>query len=124
MHVRGTANQTLANPLAFRIAPSLAVYYAAESSKTTHAAPAAIDACKFSSALILGALDGRSKDELDLFADCRCLPRISAAAAGSAPSPALINPGAPGLTRSYCEANASRNCPASPCQGSVASLEA
>ena len=66
MHVRGTANQTLANPLAFRKAPSLAVYYAAESSKTTHAAPAAIDACKFSSVLILGALDGRSKDELDL----------------------------------------------------------
>jgi ADP-ribosyl-[dinitrogen reductase] hydrolase len=42
----------------------LAIHYAGESSRTTHGAPAAVDACKFYAALILGALGGASKEEL------------------------------------------------------------
>jgi ADP-ribosylglycohydrolase len=51
-------------PMAFRPSPELAIHYAAESSRTTHAAHAALDACKFYAALIIGGLEGRSKDEL------------------------------------------------------------
>jgi len=51
-------------PLAYRANPELAIHYAGESSRTTHGAPAAVDACRFYAALILGALNGRSKEEL------------------------------------------------------------
>jgi ADP-ribosyl-[dinitrogen reductase] hydrolase len=50
--------------LAYRANPERAVHYAAESSQTTHGAPAAVDACRYYAALILGALNGRSKEEL------------------------------------------------------------
>src|SRR6516164_7804187 len=73
-------------PLAFRRAPRLAVYYAAESSKTTHAVPAAIDACKFYTALILGALDGRSKEKIlspDFYQGSSLTPEIGEVADGS-----------------------------------------
>ncbi len=50
--------------MAYRNDPIKAIHYAAESSRTTHGATAAIDACKFYATLILAALEGRSKDEL------------------------------------------------------------
>jgi ADP-ribosylglycohydrolase len=46
--------------LAYRVNPERAMHYAGESSRTTHGAPAAVDACKFYAALILGALRGAS----------------------------------------------------------------
>ncbi len=51
-------------PLAYRSDAALARWYAQESSRTTHAAPAAIDACKFYATLILAALDGCSKADI------------------------------------------------------------
>jgi ADP-ribosyl-[dinitrogen reductase] hydrolase len=51
-------------PLAFRAKPEQAIWYAAESSRTTHGAPAAIDACKLYTAMILAALSGASKEEI------------------------------------------------------------
>ena len=50
-------------PMAYRADPAQAVCYAAESSRTTHGAPAAVDACKFYAAMIIGALEGRAKEE-------------------------------------------------------------
>lgn len=51
-------------PLAFRKQPELAIQYAAESSRATHGAPAAVDACRYFAGLILGALNGAEKSEL------------------------------------------------------------
>jgi ADP-ribosyl-[dinitrogen reductase] hydrolase len=51
-------------PLAFRQNVELAIHNAGESSRTTHAAPTAIDACRYFAGLLLGALEGRSKEEL------------------------------------------------------------
>jgi ADP-ribosyl-[dinitrogen reductase] hydrolase len=51
-------------PLAFRQDYGLAIYNAGESSRTTHAAPTTIDACRYFAGLLLGALEGRSKEEL------------------------------------------------------------
>jgi ADP-ribosyl-[dinitrogen reductase] hydrolase len=51
-------------PLAYRMYPELAIYYAGGSSRTTHGAAAAVDACRYYAALILGALDDRAKAEL------------------------------------------------------------
>jgi ADP-ribosyl-[dinitrogen reductase] hydrolase len=51
-------------PLAFRRDIELAIHNAGESSRTTHAAPTTIDACRYFAGLLLGALTGRSKEEL------------------------------------------------------------
>ena len=51
-------------PLAFRRDFKLAIHNAGESSRTTHAAPTTIDACRYFAGLLLGALEGRSKEEL------------------------------------------------------------
>jgi ADP-ribosyl-[dinitrogen reductase] hydrolase len=51
-------------PLAFRRNFELAIHSAGESSRTTHAAPTTIDACRYFGGLLLGALEGRSKEEL------------------------------------------------------------
>jgi ADP-ribosyl-[dinitrogen reductase] hydrolase len=51
-------------PLAFRRDFELAIHNAGESSRTTHAAPTAIDACRYFAGLLIGALEGRSKEEL------------------------------------------------------------
>jgi ADP-ribosyl-[dinitrogen reductase] hydrolase len=51
-------------PLAFRQNVELAIHNAGESSRTTHAAPTTIDACRYFAGLLLGALEGRSKEEL------------------------------------------------------------
>jgi ADP-ribosylglycohydrolase len=50
--------------LAFRRDFKLAIHNAGESSRTTHAAPTTIDACRYFAGLLLGALEGRSKEEL------------------------------------------------------------
>jgi ADP-ribosylglycohydrolase len=72
-------------PMAYRSNMDLAIHFAAESSRTTHGAPAAIDACKFYATLILAALDGSSKDEIlrpDLYHG-QLVPEIRDIAAGS-----------------------------------------
>ena len=51
-------------PLSYARDASEAVRLAAESSRTTHAAPEAIDACRYFAALIVGALRGQDKSEL------------------------------------------------------------
>lgn len=51
-------------PLFFAHDPELAVSNAALSSKTTHGHPEATDACRYLAGLIIGALQGRSKEEL------------------------------------------------------------
>ena len=49
--------------LAFQQDVELAIDNAGESSRTTHAAPTTIDACRYFAGLLLGALEGRSKEE-------------------------------------------------------------
>ena len=51
-------------PLFFAADPAEAVRYAADSSRTTHGALEAVDACRYFAALIVGALQGRSKADL------------------------------------------------------------
>ena len=51
-------------PLAYARTPRQAIEHAAASSRTTHGAPAAVDACRYLAALIVGAVSGASKDEL------------------------------------------------------------
>jgi ADP-ribosyl-[dinitrogen reductase] hydrolase len=51
-------------PLAFRATPEQALWYAGESSRTTHGALAAVDACKLFAAMILAALNGASKEAI------------------------------------------------------------
>jgi ADP-ribosylglycohydrolase len=81
-------------PLFFARDPKQAIHYAAQSSRTTHAAKTAIDACRYFTALIIGALQNREKPELltryfnpvndTPFWDEQLLaPEIAAIAAGS-----------------------------------------
>lgn len=51
-------------PLYFAGEPAEAIDLAGESSRTTHAARASVDACRYFAALLLGALEGVDKDEL------------------------------------------------------------
>ena len=51
-------------PMYFAHDPARAIELAAASSRTTHGAPAAVDACRYFAALLVGALRGASKDEL------------------------------------------------------------
>lgn len=51
-------------PLFFARTPRDAVARSGESSRTTHGAPAAVDACRYFGALIVGAVNGAHKDEL------------------------------------------------------------
>ena len=68
-----TAESTAGNGSLMRLAPvpirwsrepEVAIEMAAESSRTTHGAPQAIDACRYYAGLIAGALGGAGKDEL------------------------------------------------------------
>ena len=79
-------------PLCFRTDPLLAIEKAALSSRTTHAAREAMDACRYFAGLILGALAGRSKAELlaplfspvpNLWIRTPLAPKIATVAAGS-----------------------------------------
>jgi hypothetical protein len=51
-------------PLAFRANFGLAIHNAGESSRTTHGAQSAVDACRNFAGLLLGALGKRSKEEI------------------------------------------------------------
>ena len=51
-------------PLAYATKAELAIDYAAEMSRTTHAAAEAVDACRFYTGLIIGALTGLDKESL------------------------------------------------------------
>jgi ADP-ribosyl-[dinitrogen reductase] hydrolase len=51
-------------PLFFASNAKEAIHYASESSRTTHGTKAAVDACRYFAGLIVGALQGRSKEEL------------------------------------------------------------
>ena len=72
-------------PLAYRENSERAIHYAGASSRTTHGAPAPVDACKFYTALILGALRGASKEYLlsHDFYQGSLVPEIAEIAAGS-----------------------------------------
>ena len=79
-------------PLFFVHDPELAVANAALSSKTTHGHPEAVDACRYLAALIVGALQGRTKEELllttfspvpRLWTSCPLTPAIARVANGS-----------------------------------------
>lgn len=50
--------------LFFASQPDQAIARAADSSRTTHAAPAAVDACRYMATLLIGALNGVCKDIL------------------------------------------------------------
>ena len=72
--------------------PALAVDMSAESSRTTHGAAEAVDGCRYLAALIVGALDGASKEELlsdhyepaaGLWARGPLAPNIAEVASGS-----------------------------------------
>lgn len=90
--VNGSLMRLAPVPMRFAADPDSAVWYAAESSRTTHATPEAVDACRYLAALIVGALQGRAKSELlaPHFAPVPYLwqrepltPTIAAVAAGS-----------------------------------------
>jgi ADP-ribosyl-[dinitrogen reductase] hydrolase len=51
-------------PMLYARHPELALEYCANSSRTTHAAQQAVDACRYYGALIIGALLGESKEAL------------------------------------------------------------
>ena len=51
-------------PLAFQQNIALAIHNAGESSRVTHAAPVAVAACRYFAGLLLGALEGRPKEQL------------------------------------------------------------
>lgn len=51
-------------PLYYRGDPAAAIARSADSSRTTHATPTAIDACRYLGGLIVGALQGRTKQDL------------------------------------------------------------
>jgi ADP-ribosylglycohydrolase len=81
-------------PLFFASNPKQAIDYSGQSSRTTHGTKAAVDACRYFAALILGALQGRSKKELlssycypgdepNFWNDNGLDPNIAAIAAGS-----------------------------------------
>ena len=79
-------------PMFFAYSPPEAIERSADSSRTTHAAIEAVDACRYLSALLIGALKGATKEELvserytpaaGLWDDSPLAPRIAAVAAGS-----------------------------------------
>ena len=73
-------------PLAFARDKSEAVRLSGESSRTTHGAVEAVDACRLYAALIVGAIEGRDKEELlasEYWSYGALAPKIEAIAAGS-----------------------------------------
>lgn len=72
--------------LAYAHQPQLAVDYAAQSFRTTHAAETAVDACRYFTALLVGALSGYEKRHLlatDFWRGGPLHSEIEAVAAGS-----------------------------------------
>jgi ADP-ribosyl-[dinitrogen reductase] hydrolase len=79
-------------PLFFLDVPEVAIARAADSSRTTHGAHEAVDACRYYCGLMIGALQGLSKEELvsplftpvaALWAQQPLAPKIEAIARGS-----------------------------------------
>ncbi len=79
-------------PLFFCDDPRQAIEYAAQSSRTTHALDVCVDACRYLGALIIGAIQGESRQTLlsdhyspvkNLWKDEPLHPEIAAVAAGS-----------------------------------------
>ena len=79
-------------PMFFAADPRAAVERAADSSRTTHGAATAVDACRYLAGLILGALAGAAKDELlapryspvpGLWEEQPLAPEVDEVAAGS-----------------------------------------
>jgi ADP-ribosylglycohydrolase len=79
-------------PMRYASDPVLAIERAADSSRTTHGAATAVDACRYLSGLVVGALGGASKREvlsdrycpaLGYWADHSLVPEIDEIAAGS-----------------------------------------
>lgn len=79
-------------PLRYHPDPEQAITLAADSSRTTHAAPEAVDACRYFAGLIVGALQGAPRESLlaPLYAPVPGLwdrsplsPRVAEVAAGS-----------------------------------------
>jgi ADP-ribosylglycohydrolase len=79
-------------PLYFAGDPAEAIRMSAESSRTTHGAPEAVDACRYLAALLVGAVHGATKEELlsdhhspaaGLWDSEPLAPRIAEIAAGS-----------------------------------------
>jgi ADP-ribosyl-[dinitrogen reductase] hydrolase len=81
-------------PLFFAADPARAIEMAADSSRTTHGTAECVDACRYFAALLVGAVQGRSKDELladhfdpapekDSWTRQPLAPKVAAIAAGS-----------------------------------------
>ncbi len=79
-------------PLAFAKEPKEAIRMAGEMSRTTHGAPEPVDACRYYSGLILGALAGESKKRVlgtrcsplgNAWSESELTPKIDEIAAGS-----------------------------------------
>lgn len=79
-------------PLAFAADPAEAVRRAGDSSRTTHGAAECVDACRYFGGLLVGAVQGRPKDELlapsfapvaGLWDAAPLAPKVAAVAAGS-----------------------------------------
>lgn len=79
-------------PLIFASDAAEAVRMSAESSRTTHGALTCLDACRYFAGLLVGAIEGRSKEELlsgryspaeGLWDDCPLCPEIDEIAGGS-----------------------------------------
>jgi len=79
-------------PMRYAREPSEAIARSAESSRTTHGAVEAVDACRYLAGLLVGLLTGRSKVEVltpgfepcpDCWRDRPLAPRIAEVAAGS-----------------------------------------
>lgn len=73
-------------PMFYLHNPAQAIELAGESSRTTHGAPAAVDACRFLAALLVAAINGATKEELlaaDFWNGPPLQADIAAIAAGS-----------------------------------------
>ncbi|MEQ1691773.1 MAG: ADP-ribosylglycohydrolase family protein [Gemmatimonas sp.] len=79
-------------PIYWHREPALAISRAADSSRTTHGTATAVDACRFASGLIVGAMTGATKEELlaprytpvpGAWNDAPLHPLIDAVASGS-----------------------------------------
>jgi ADP-ribosyl-[dinitrogen reductase] hydrolase len=87
-----TDPQTAGNGSLMRLAPAVlyfarqpeqAVHYAAESSRTTHGAAEASDACRYFASLLLAALSGKNKGEILREQHTSFAAKVAAIAAGS-----------------------------------------
>ena len=72
----GSIMRLAAVPLAYLPTPAEAIRLAGESSRTTHATPAAVDACRYLAGILIGAASGVPKAELltEGFAPAGALP--------------------------------------------------